>query len=218
MKQTRFFYCCSDLVGPMPPPNFGRGGPAPYGAAPYASHAPTGFGSAPVTPIPHFLPPPGGGGFSIGRGGGGGGFGPRFSNGHASDRKYDSGRGGRGGGGRGGTHGFSGGRGRGGGGRGGSGGRGGGFGGRHGSSKDDLNNITLPKQDFRNLVPFQKNFYVESPMIQAMSDQQVMQYRASRDITVEGHDVPKPIRAFHEANFPGILFVFIMLLVFVFIH
>jgi len=220
MKQTRF-YCCSDLVGPMPPPNFGRGGPAPYGAAPYASHAPTGFGSAPVTPIPHFLPPPGGGGFSIGRGGGGG-FGPRFGNGHASDRKYDSGRVGRGGGGRGGTQGFSGGRGRGGGGgggRGGSGGRGGGFGGRHGSSKDDLNNITLPKQDFRNLVPFQKNFYVESPMIQAMSDQQVMQYRASRDITVEGHDVPKPIRAFHEANFPGILFVFIiMLLMFVFIH
>ncbi|CAJ2664314.1 DEAD-box ATP-dependent RNA helicase 30-like protein [Trifolium pratense] len=191
----------SDLVGPMPPPNFGRGGPAPY-TAPYAPHAPTGFGSASVTPVPHFLPPPGGGGFSIGRGGGGGGgFGPRMGNG---DRKYDTGRfggssGGRGrggGGGRGGSQGFRG------SGRGGSGGRGGGFGGRHGSSKDDLNNINLPKQDFRNLVPFQKNFYIESPQIQAMSDIQVMQYRASRDITVEGHDVPKPILSFHEANFP----------------
>ncbi|XP_045792375.1 DEAD-box ATP-dependent RNA helicase 20 isoform X2 [Trifolium pratense] len=192
----------SDLVGPMPPPNFGRGGPAPY-TAPYAPHAPTGFGSASVTPVPHFLPPPGGGGFSIGRGGGGGGggFGPRMANG---DRKYDTGRfggssGGRGrggGGGRGGSQGFRG------SGRGGSGGRGGGFGGKHGSSKDDLNNINLPKQDFRNLVPFQKNFYIESPQIQAMSDIQVMQYRASRDITVEGHDVPKPILSFHEANFP----------------
>ncbi|XP_058754875.1 DEAD-box ATP-dependent RNA helicase 20-like [Vicia villosa] len=191
----------SDLVGPMPPPNFGRGGPAPYGA-PYASHAPTGFGSAPVTPIPHFLPPSGG--FSVGRGGG---FGPRLGNGHASDRKYDSGRYGSSGGGGRGRGGFGGGGGRGGsqgfrGSGGGRGGRGGGFGGRHGSSKDDLNNITLPKQDFRNLVPFQKNFYVESPVITAMSDQQVMHYRASRDITVEGHDVPKPIRSFHEANFP----------------
>jgi ATP-dependent RNA helicase DDX5/DBP2 len=75
-----------------------------------------------------------------------------------------------------------------------------------------LNNINLPKQDFRNLVPFQKNFYVESPQIQAMSDIQVMQYRLSRDITVEGHDVPKPIRSFHEANFPGIFIVFILCL------
>ncbi|XP_004515873.1 DEAD-box ATP-dependent RNA helicase 20 [Cicer arietinum] len=187
----------SDLVGPMPPPNFGRGGPAPYGA-PYVSHGPTGFGSAPVTPIPHFLPPPGG--FSVGRGGG---FGPRFGNGHASDRKYDTGRHVGGSGGRGRSSGRGGGGFR-GSGRGGSGGRGGGFGGRHGggSSKDDLNNINLPKQDFRNLVPFQKNFYVESSSIAAMSDHQVMHYRASRDITVEGHDVPKPIRGFHEANFP----------------
>lgn len=187
----------------MPPPNFGRGGPAPYGA-PYVSHGPTGFGSAPVTPIPHFLPPPGG--FSVGRGGG---FGPRFGNGHASDRKYDTGRHVGGSGGRGRSSGRGGGGFR-GSGRGGSGGRGGGFGGRHGggSSKDDLNNINLPKQDFRNLVPFQKNFYVESSSIAAMSDHQVMHYRASRDITVEGHDVPKPIRGFHEANFPGTLVVY----------
>ncbi|KAJ1413205.1 RNA helicase, DEAD-box type, Q motif [Sesbania bispinosa] len=67
---------------------------------------------------------------------------------------------------------------------------------------DELNNITLPEQDFKNLVPFEKNFYVESPSVRAMSDQQVMQYRASREITVQGHDVPKPIRMFHEANFP----------------
>ncbi|KAK7265642.1 hypothetical protein RJT34_33264 [Clitoria ternatea] len=179
----------SDFVGSMPPPPImGRGGPIPYGA-PYGVPRPSGFGSAPVTPVPPFVPPPGG--FNVGRGGG------RVGNGHMSDRKHDLGRygggggggGGRGrGGGRGSTHGF----------------RGSGRGGRHGggSSKDDLDNVALPKQDFRNLVPFEKNFYVESPSIRAMSDQEVMHYRATREITVQGHDVPRPVRMFHEANFP----------------
>lgn len=88
------------------------------------------------------------------------------------------------------------------GGRGGYGGRGGGAG-RGGKSRDDLDNIMLPKQDFKNLVPFEKNFYVERPEVQAMSEQEVIVYRARRDITVEGRDVPKPVRFFHEANFPG---------------
>lgn len=182
----------------MPPPVLGRGGPVPYGA-PYATPRPNGFGSAPATPVPHFVPPPGG--FAVGRGGG---FGSRLGNGHVADRKHDIVRGGGGGGrgrggGRAGPHGFRG---------SGRGGRSAGFGGRHGSSsgssRDDLNNVSLPKQDFRNLVPFEKNFYVESPSVKAMTDHQVMHYRASREITVQGNDVPRPIRAFHEANFPGI--------------
>ncbi|XP_020211992.1 DEAD-box ATP-dependent RNA helicase 30 isoform X2 [Cajanus cajan] len=178
----------SDFAGSIPPPSFvSRGGAVPYGA-PYGVARPNGFGSAPVTPVPPFVPPPGG--FSVGRGGG------RVGNGHVSDRKYDVGRGGgrgRGGGGGGGSsragaHGF----------------RGSGRGGRHGggSSRDELNNIALPKQDFRNLVPFEKNFYVECHAVRAMSDQEVMHYRASREITVQGQDVPKPVRMFHEANFP----------------
>jgi ATP-dependent RNA helicase DDX5/DBP2 len=97
--------------------------------------------------------------------------------------------------------------------RGGHGGRGGGSGGRGGrgsgagrggKSRDDLDNIVLPRQDFKNLVPFEKNFYVEGPEVQAMSEQEVFTYRARREITVEGRDVPKPVRFFHEANFPGI--------------
>lgn len=196
---------------PMAPPVVGRGGPVPYGAppVPYAvagagRGAPNAFGSAPVAPVPPFIPPPGG--FNVGRGGG---FGAgRLGNGHAGDRKDDTGRYGGGGGGRGrggtsrgGGTGFRGGRSRGGFGGGGRGG------GRHGggSSKDDLDKVSLPKQDFRNLVPFEKNFYVECPAVRAMSDHEVMHYRASREITVQGHDVPKPIRMFHEANFPGIL-------------
>ncbi|KAJ3678316.1 hypothetical protein LUZ60_002119 [Juncus effusus] len=83
--------------------------------------------------------------------------------------------------------------------------RGGGRGGRGGGgarSRDDLDNIRLPKQDFKNLRPFRKDFYIESPSVQAMPEQEVMIYRSRRDITVEGHDVPKPIQFFHEARFP----------------
>lgn len=126
-------------------------------------------------------------------GGGGRGFGGRsFDGGRAGGRGSDAGRGsgGRGFGGRGGM-GFDG-------------GRGGGRGGRHGGSRGDLDNIALPKQDFGNIVPFEKNFYIETPSVRAMSEQDVMLYRARREITVEGHDVPRPIRRFEEGNFPGI--------------
>ncbi|XP_078447254.1 DEAD-box ATP-dependent RNA helicase 20-like isoform X2 [Wolffia australiana] len=111
----------------------------------------------------------------------------------------------------GGGRGFDGGRGRGrsfgrGGGRGApsfEGGRSGGWSGRGaGRPRDDLDNIVLARQDFRNLTPFEKNFYVEHPAIQAMSEEEVLIYRRRRDITVEGRDVPRPIRFFSEANFP----------------
>ncbi|OVA20623.1 Helicase [Macleaya cordata] len=169
----------------------------------------------------------GGRGFSGGRGGRGGGGGDRggrMSNGdrgvsgrgrdfggRGGGRGFDSGRGGgrtSGGRGGGGSRGFDGGRG--GGVRSFDGGRGGGgrsFGGRGGGrdggrSRGELNGIALPKQDFGNLVPFEKNFYRESPSVQAMSEQEVALYRSRREITVEGYDVPKPIRMFQEANFP----------------
>ncbi|KAI7980825.1 DEAD-box ATP-dependent RNA helicase 30 [Camellia lanceoleosa] len=164
-----------------------------------------------------------GGGGGTGREGGrggGGGMGREGGRGGSGGRGFDSSRvGGRGGGGYGGSgtsefgrsgvKSFDGGRGGGrsfgsGRGRGFDGGRGGGRGGgRHGGgSRGDLDNITLPKQDFGNIVPFEKNFYIESPSVRAMSEQDVMLYRARRDITVEGLDVPKPIRIFEEANFP----------------
>lgn len=66
-----------------------------------------------------------------------------------------------------------------------------------------MDSLSLPKQEFKNLVPFKKDFYVESPSVQAMSDQEVRMFRAGREITVEGHDVPKPVRFFHEVGFPG---------------
>lgn len=208
-------------MGPAPavaPPTgsaYGRGG----GAAPYAGPTPpvapySGRVAGPVTGpgdfngYPPFQPPSGR--FNIGRGGGNGSFGGRASNGHigggrarGGGGRFGGGRdfdGDRGGGGRssgysrGGSAGFSGGR--------GFGGRGGGR--QGGSSRGDLDNIVLPKQDFGSLVPFEKNFYVESSSVRAMSEQEVMVYRNRREITVEGHDIPKPIQMFEDANFPGI--------------
>ena len=190
-------YVCSDLMGPAPasapPPIYGRGG----GVAPYRSPAPSygggaGPGGAPGdrNGYPPFQPPAGR--FSIGRDGGGGSFGGRgrFDGGRGGGRSSGYSRGG-------GSSGFGGGRGRG--------------GGRHGgggsSSRGDLDGIVLPKQDFGNLVPFEKNFYVENPSVKAMSEREVVAYRARREITVEGHDVPKPIQTFRDASFPGIYIV-----------
>ncbi|CAN4085985.1 unnamed protein product [Withania somnifera] len=215
----------SDLMGSQPSmyprtvpgggaASYGRGGPLPYGGGPPpmegGDRGDMGMGrSGRGGGYPPFE-----GGFSrgsdMGRTGGFGG--DRVANGGMGDRSgrfgaggnYSGSRsGGRGGGGGGFDGGYSGGRGGGrfssDGGRGSSGGRGGG---RHGRSRDDLDNLTLPKQDFRNLVPFEKNFYVENHSVRAMTEQDVALYRAQREITVQGNDVPKPIQMFHEANFP----------------
>lgn len=53
------------------------------------------------------------------------------------------------------------------------------------------------------LTPFEKNFYVESPSVAAMSDKEVEEYRQRREITVEGRDVPKPVKSFRDVGFPG---------------
>lgn len=186
---------------PMPggaAPSYGRGGPTHGGPMPPPYHQVGGSRNG-YHDMEHGV----GRGFGAVRGGrftdrGGGGFGGGFGDrrggrgreggrgGHASGRGFDQGRGG---------------------------GRGGGYGGGRGGRGsrprgDDLDNISLPKQDFSGLIAFKKDFYVESPSVRAMTEQEVMMYRARREITVEGHDVPKPIRMFHEANFPGISLIY----------
>lgn len=183
------------------PPSVGSRdmGPFPAGATSYPRSGHVSYGAPPTAQPPAFqgrLPgsvsgqgntyssfQPPAGRFEMGRSGG-------IANAYVGDRRNDGARG-RGGG------------------RGGRGGRadGGGrnYGGRHGGpSRGDLDNVSLPRQNFGNLVPFEKNFYTESPAVRGMTEQEVMVYRRTREITVQGHDVPKPIRMFHEANFPGI--------------
>ncbi|KAH0908872.1 hypothetical protein HID58_032193 [Brassica napus] len=139
-----------------------------------------------------------GGGGGVGGGGGGGGYRPapvmsgdgsgygHYPSFHPPSNGFSVGRGG----GRGGYGGY-------GGVRGGYGG-----GGRGGSGRRELDSVSLPKQSFGNLVHFEKNFYVESPVVQAMTEEDVALYRTEKDISVEGRDVPKPIKMFQDANFP----------------
>ena len=59
------------------------------------------------------------------------------------------------------------------------------------------------KLDLDGLTPFEKNFYVESPVVAAMTDAEVDEYRKLREITVEGRDIPKPVKSFRDVGFPG---------------
>jgi ATP-dependent RNA helicase DDX5/DBP2 len=54
----------------------------------------------------------------------------------------------------------------------------------------ELDGVALPKEDFDNLIPFEKNLYVVHPVVAALLDHEVSTYKR-REITVEGHDVPK---------------------------
>ncbi|XP_051136599.1 DEAD-box ATP-dependent RNA helicase 20 [Andrographis paniculata] len=180
----------SDLTGQPP---MGVPTHAPGGAEGYERGAPIPYGG----PSGHRETEHSGGrdsgGKGFGKGSGSRDYVDRRSDGRGfgSSRDYD--RGGDRGGAR---EGF---------GRGRGGGRDGrGFDGGHGGRPrgDDLDNISLPKPDFRGLIAFKKDFYVESPSVRAMTEQEVSMFRARKEITIEGRDVPKPIRMFQEANFP----------------
>lgn len=60
----------------------------------------------------------------------------------------------------------------------------------------------LKKQDWDNLVRFEKNFYVENPNVAARSDRDIQEYRKTHSITVQGTHVPKPVTGFLEVGFP----------------
>lgn len=55
------------------------------------------------------------------------------------------------------------------------------------------------------LPRFEKNFYVESPSVAGMTEEEVEAYRRRREITVEGRDVPKPVLEFRDVGFPGMI-------------
>ena len=119
---------------------------------------------------------------SYGGGGGGGAYGGSSS--------YGGGGGGYGGGG-------------GGGGGYGGGGMGGGGGGHHGGGGSNLGN-NLGNIDFAHtqLVPFEKDFYIEHPAVTARPDSEAAAWRAARQIVVVGSGVPKPCLTFEEASMP----------------
>ena len=72
------------------------------------------------------------------------------------------------------------------------------------SSRKDYDGGDSPKKfDLDGLPHFEKNFYVESPSVAAMSEREVEEYRQRREITVEGRDIPKPVKNFRDVGFPG---------------
>jgi len=135
------------------------------------------------------------------RGGGdrrdGGGYGGGYSGGGGYSAG-GSGAGYSGGGGYGGAPSGGGGYSAGGGGGGyGSAPSGGGFSG--GGLGASLGNIDFQKQE---LVPFEKDFYIEHPDVTKRPDSEADAWRASKQIVVVGDGVPKPCMTFEEASMP----------------
>jgi len=62
----------------------------------------------------------------------------------------------------------------------------------------------LKQVDFSavDLVPFEKDFYIEHPDVSKRPESEAAQWRASKQIVVVGQGVPKPVLTFEEASMP----------------
>ena len=56
-----------------------------------------------------------------------------------------------------------------------------------------------------SIVPFQKDFYVEHPAVAARSLAEIDEFRRKNEMTLSGHNVPRPVLSFEEASFPDYL-------------
>ncbi|KAJ5607934.1 hypothetical protein N7537_004553 [Penicillium hordei] len=136
-----------------------------------------------------------GGGYSRGGGGGGDSYRSRGGEGGYSNGGYGGGYGGGRGGGGGGYGG------------GGYGGGGGGYGGGGAAGGDRMNNLGagLKTQDWDiNTMPkFEKSFYKEHPDVTERSEEDVQAFRKSKEMAIQGTNVPRPVETFDEAGFPA---------------
>lgn len=105
------------------------------------------------------------------------------------------------------------------------GGQGGGYGGSFGGGGDRMSNLGagLKEQhwgkqqyvarfelngltettDMNTMPKFEKSFYKEDPAVASRSKAEVEAFRQTNAISIQGHDVPKPVTTFDEAGFPG---------------
>nr|CAD7442179.1 unnamed protein product [Timema bartmani] len=77
-----------------------------------------------------------------------------------------------------------------------------GFGGGGGKGDFGGKNLRKPNWNMSDLRPFAKNFYVPHPNVISRHPREIEAYRASKEITVKGDNVPSPIQYFEEGNFP----------------
>ncbi|KAI1355737.1 Phosphomethylpyrimidine kinase-domain-containing protein [Xylaria sp. FL0043] len=132
----------------------------------------------------------GGGGYGSRNGGGGGGYGNDYRSGGGRDYNGygNNGHSNYGSGGGGGGYG------------------GGGYGGGGGGGGDRMSNLgaglSKPNWDLSKLPKFEKSFYKEDEAVASRPSSEVDRFRRDHQITVAGHDVPKPVETFDEAGFP----------------
>ncbi|VVC90881.1 unnamed protein product [Leptidea sinapis] len=62
--------------------------------------------------------------------------------------------------------------------------------------------LVKPTWDMSQLEPIQKNFYKPHANVESRTDDEVQQFRAAKEITVSGNNVPRPSQKFEEGNFP----------------
>jgi len=85
------------------------------------------------------------------------------------------------------------------------GGGGGGFsrgGGGRGGRDQEFDQLRTVNWDSLNLRPVEKNFYRPSATVLKRSYQEVEEYRAAKEITVRGRNVPNPIQWFTDYDLP----------------
>jgi ATP-dependent RNA helicase DDX5/DBP2 len=83
-------------------------------------------------------------------------------------------------------------------------GGGGGYGGQNASFSNTGLGSQLSNIDFNSadLVPFEKDFYIEHPDVTKRPPEEAEAWRASKSIVVIGDGVPKPVMTFDEASMP----------------
>ncbi|XP_068618744.1 uncharacterized protein [Battus philenor] len=69
-------------------------------------------------------------------------------------------------------------------------------------AKHPGDSLVKPMWDLSKLGPIMKDFYKPHADVEARTEDEVQIYRATREITVSGNNVPRPNQIFDEGNFP----------------
>lgn len=69
-------------------------------------------------------------------------------------------------------------------------------------AKHPGDSLVKPMWDLSNLEPIQKDFYKPHPNVESRTEDEVQLFRAEKEITVSGNNVPRPNQVFDEGNFP----------------
>ncbi|XP_073947300.1 uncharacterized protein isoform X3 [Choristoneura fumiferana] len=69
-------------------------------------------------------------------------------------------------------------------------------------AKHPGDSLVKPMWDMANLEPIEKDFYKPHDDVESRSEEEVAMFRAAKEITVSGNNVPRPSQVFDEGNFP----------------